>query len=170
MHAFSYIDMSSFWSLWYWALTVVAWSMTAHWTIGVPFDAIIRADRKGGIFAEHCDTLVEINVYRLIYLFEVGGIYLTGGIGFVLAVVGTLGFVIGIEVFMALFMLMVPLTIAMAFSMKFAYRVRAMGWQGGELRKKMRWRRFWNQIIGMLGIIAASIASMWFFLYSLGYM
>lgn len=159
MSPFDFIDMTSFWSLWYWILTIVAWSMIAHWTLGVPIDMIINADRKGGVFAEHCDAMVEINVHRLLFYFDRGGVAMSAILGFLLAVIGTLGFILGLEVFMALFMLLAPLSLVMAFSVRFAIKVRAAGWQGGDLRKKMRWRRFWNQVIGLLAILAANVVA-----------
>ena len=159
MSPFDFIDMTSFWSLWYWVLTIVAWSMVAHWTLGVPIDMIINADRKGGVFAEHCDAMAEINVHRLIYYFDIGGVAMSAVLGFLLAVIGTLGFILGLEVFMALFMLLAPLSLVMAFSVRFAFKIRAAGWQGGVLRKKMRWRRFWNQVIGLLAILAANVVA-----------
>jgi len=158
---FRYIDLNSFWNLWYWILTVIIWSMTAHWTIGVPFDAIVRADRQGGVFAEHLDALVDINVHRLIYYFERGGVVFAGFAGFMLAGVATLGFYFGSEVFMAVFMLLAPLTLVMALSVRFAYRIRQAGWRGAELRQRMRWRRLWNQAIGLLAISAATVVAVW---------
>ena len=35
MLSFEIIDLNSFWNIWYWMLTVVAWSMNAHFTMGV---------------------------------------------------------------------------------------------------------------------------------------
>ncbi len=148
---------------------MVAWSMTSHWTIGVPFDVIMRAERQGGVFAEHCDTLVDINVYRLTYYFDKAGAYIAGGIGFMLAAIATLGFVLGVELFMALFMLAGPFSLVMAFSIRFAYRVKREGWRGELLRKKLRWRRLWNQVIGMVAITATTVVSVFYYLYTIGF-
>ncbi len=170
MQLLQYIDLTSFWSLWYWVLMIITWSMTSHWTIGVPFDAVVRADRQGGVFAEHLDTLVEINVHRLLYYFERGGVFFAAFVGFVLAGLGTLGIYFGNEVALAFFMLLAPLSLVMAFSVRFAYRVRQEGWRGSELRTHMRWRRFWNQVIGILAISAASAVAVWINLVMLGYL
>ncbi len=169
MQLLQYLDFNSFWSLWYWILMIITWSMTSHWTIGVPFDAVVLADRQGGVFAEHLDTLVEINVHRLLYYFERGGTFFAAFAGFVLSGIGTLGFYFGDEVALALFMLLAPLSLVMAFSVRFAIRVRQEGWRGGELRSHMRWRRFWNQVIGMFSITAASVAAIWVNLVLRGY-
>ncbi|MEE9454012.1 MAG: hypothetical protein V3V13_06485 [Paracoccaceae bacterium] len=170
MTPIDFFDTTSFWSIWYWILTIIAWSMTAHWTLGVPFDMIVNANKKGGIFAEQCDALIEINIARYIYYFDLAGAYILALVAFVLAAVATLGFYLGIEAFMALFMLILPLNIVMGFTVRFAYRARREGWQGVELRKKIRWRRFWNQLIGVLAITATSIMAVIFFLSTIGYL
>lgn len=169
MELLRYMDLTSFWSLWYWFLIVITWSMTSHWTIGVPFDAVVRADRQGGVFEDHLDALVEINVHRLLYYFERGGVYFAAFIGFILATLATLGFYLGSEVAMAVFMLAAPLSIVMLFSVRFAYRIRREGWQGAELRKRLRWRRFWNQLIGTIAISATATVAVWFHLHMLGF-
>jgi len=168
VHIFQFLDFSSFWSLWYWILTVVTWSMTSHWTIGIPYDAVVRANRQGGVFAEHCDLLAEINAHRLTYYFDRGGLFFAGFVGFILAGVGTLGFYFHNELSAAFFMLIAPLSLVMAFSMRFAYRVQNKGWRGEELRKRLRWRRFWNQLIGALSISATATVAVWLQLLTLG--
>ncbi len=168
MDLLHYMDTTSFWSLWYWILTVVTWSMTSHWTIGVPYDAVVRADKQGGVFVDHLEALVDINVHRLLYYFERGGAYFAGFLGFVLAALATLGIYLGSEVAFALLMLLAPLSLVMLFSIRFAFRVRREGWCGAELRKRLRWRRFWNQMIGTLAISASASVAVWFHLHLLG--
>lgn len=169
MNPLDFLDTKSFWSMWYWIATAVTWSMTSHWTIGVPYDAVVRAERNGGVFAEHCDQLVTVNVARLTYYIDKAGAFLGAAVGFLLAVVGTLGFIIGIEICAALFMLFAPLTIVMIFSIRFAYIVKREGWQGEILRHKLKWRRLWNQVIGMCAITATVIVSMYYYLDTIGF-
>lgn len=161
MHLLQLIDTNSFWSLWYWALVVITWSMSSHWIIGVPYDAVVRAERQGGVFAEHLEALVDINIHRLLYYFRRGGVFFAAFVGFVLSVLATLGFYLGNEVAMAFFMLVAPVSLVMAFSVRFAFRAQQENWRGAELRKRIRWRRFWTQVIGMLAISATSIVAVW---------
>lgn len=170
MNPFDLIELKSFWNLWYWALVVVTWSMTAHWTLGVPFDVIVRANRKGGIFAEHCEAIAQINIYRLTYLFDRAGVALSASAAFLLAVIGTLGFFQGLEVFMALFLILAPLSLVMALSVRFAFRAQTQGWSGEALRKKLLLRRFWNQVIGMLSVMLTTAAGVVTQLQSMGYL
>ncbi len=168
MNPLDFLDTKSLWSLWYWITLTVAWSMTSHWTLGVPFDAIIRADRKGGEFAEQCEMLIQINVSRLIYYFDVGGYYFSGFIGFVLAALATAGFGLGSEFSIAIFMLLAPLVLVAAFSVRLAYKIRANGWEGEVLRRKLRWRRLWNQLIGVAAIFLTAIVAMLYYLSTIG--
>lgn len=167
LSALEFIDLKSFWSVWYWIFSVVTWSMLSHWTLGVPFDMLIRAERKGGVFAEHCDALIEINMARLIYYFDLGGVYMAGFVGFILSALATLGFMLRVEIFLAIFVLAFPTMIITAFGVRFAYIARDAGWQGAQLRQKLRWRRTWNQVIGMIATVFASAIAVWSYLQTI---
>lgn len=164
MNPLDFLDLKSFWSIWFWIFSVVTWSMSSHWTLGVPYDMIIRADRQGGEFAKHCDSMIEANIFRMIYYFDLAGLYLMAFVAFALSAIATMGFVLGVEIFIAIFVLAFPVTIISGFSVKFSYRARREGWQGKLLRKKLRWRRFWNQVIGALATVAAVGLAMYFYL------
>lgn len=51
-----FIDFSTFSSIWYWLFLALAWSSRTHWTIGAPFDAVIRADKRGGKWEDDLDA------------------------------------------------------------------------------------------------------------------
>ncbi|HSF92025.1 MAG TPA: component of SufBCD complex [Paracoccaceae bacterium] len=156
MDPLSILDTNSFWNIWYWIFTIVAWSLAAHWTIGVPFDMLVLADRKGGEHVENFEALVRINIVRLRYYFDNYGVLLIGVISFLLSALGVLAFFFNLEPAQALFMLVLPMTIMSGFSARFAFRVQKENWSGAILRKKMRHRRAWNQFIGLCGISAAA--------------
>lgn len=164
MLGYDLIETTSFWNVWYWIITVVAWSMTAHWTLGVPYDAIRQADRKGGDFAEHCDLQAHINARRLIYYFDRGGPYFVAFICFVLALLGGWAFYWQAELAQAVFVLVAPLLLASVFTLRLAYRIQDEALQGENLRKALRRRRIWNQFIGMIAIAAASAMAVYHYL------
>jgi hypothetical protein len=60
-NVFELIDMRSFSNLWYWIALAVVWSTASHWVLGVPFDLITRARRKGGVVEQDLKTLLRIN-------------------------------------------------------------------------------------------------------------
>ncbi len=164
MSGFSLIETTSFLNVWYWIITVVAWSMTAHWTLGVPYDALRQAEKHGGEFAEHCDLQAHINARRLIYYFDRGGPYAIAFVAFMLALIGGWGFFQGYELAQATFVLAAPLLLTSVFSVRLAYRIKNEVLEGGPLRKALRKRRIWNQTIGMFAIILAAAATIYHFI------
>ena len=68
---FELIDMRSFSNLWFWIALAAVWSTTSHWVLGVPFDMVARAERQGGQSETDLETLVHINVNRLLYIARV---------------------------------------------------------------------------------------------------
>jgi len=164
MADFSLIETTSFLNVWYWIVTVVAWSMTAHWTLGVPYDALRHAEKYGGEFAEHCDLQAHINARRLIYYFDRGGPYFIAFVAFMLALIGGWGFIQGYELAQAVFVLATPLMFTSVFSVRLAYRIKNELLEGEPLRKALRRRRIWNQTIGMFAIMFAAAATIYHFI------
>jgi len=163
MAVLSLIETTSFFNIWYWIITAVAWSMTAHWTMGVPYDAIRQADKHSGDFAEHCDLMAHINARRLIYYFDRGGPYFIAFVAFILSLIGGWGFFKGYELAQAIFLLAAPLLFTSVFSVRLAYRIQREVLQGEALRKALRHRRIWNQTIGTIAIVVAAAATVYHF-------
>ncbi len=161
---FSLIEMTSFWSIWYWVITVVAWSMTSHWTLGVPHDIVMLARKYGGAIEDNCTTLAHINAQRLIYYFDKGGVYLLGIMTFILASIATVGFYGGVEFAQALFMLLAPLSIPMGLTVRLAYLVEREQLAGEALLQVLRRQRLWNQIIGFVAITITMVVAVTHFL------
>jgi hypothetical protein len=147
------VEFDSFWNVWFWTIMVVAWSMTCHWTVGVPYDAIQMADRKGGEWADHCEALAQANVHRMCYYSDKFGVYLAAILGFILAGLGTLGFHIGFEFAQALFLLFTPLALVQVLGIGLAHKIRRDGLEGEKLRRALSRRRWWNQIIGIASVM-----------------
>lgn len=164
MLSFELIDLNSFWSVWYWIVTVVAWSMTAHFTMGVPHDCVQRAERLGGAWEEHCDALAIVYATRLRYFIDKGGVAFAALFGFITAGLATIGFGYGSEFAQAMFMLITPLIIASMFTARLAYRVERDTLRGHALRMALARRRFWNQVIGLFAITAQTGVATWYYL------
>jgi len=162
--SFELIDLNSFWNIWYWIITVVAWSMTAHFTMGVPHDCVQRAERLGGAWEEHCDALAVVYSTRLRYFVDRGGVVFAALISFALAGLLTIGFGYGSEIAQAMFMLVFPLIIASVFTTRLAYRIERDELRGHSLRMALSRRRFWNQVIGLFAIIAQTGVATWYYL------
>lgn len=155
---FEVIDMRSFSNLWYWIGLAVIWSTVSHWVIGVPFDLVLRARRKGGQFTKDLETLVQINCNRLIYISDTAGLWIIGiGFGLITALALT-GFVYGIEFSQALFLYVFPLSIVTLLSFSAARAIRNNALAGEDLQKKLGRHRLITQIIGMMAVF---VTSMW---------
>jgi hypothetical protein len=155
---FELIDLRSFSNLWYWIALAVTWSMTSHWVLGVPFDMITRARRQGGTAQSDLETMIHINVVRLIYIADVSGVWLAGFTGFGLTVLAVLGFYYTVEFAQALFLILAPISIVGALSLRAARHILDDHGSGDALYRLLRRHRILVQMIGMVSIF---VTSMW---------
>ena len=132
------ISVKSFSSIWYWIFTGIAWSMTCHYTLGVPHDMLVRAHSKGGTHADDAEALAAMQVRRLTNLFSKGGTFVVAVVAFLLAMVATFGFYYGYELAQASFMLLAPLVLVQIYMVRLAFRVKERGLVGAQLRKALR--------------------------------
>lgn len=151
------ISFKSFSSIWYWIMTGIAWSMTCHWTLGVPYDALVRAHSKGGEHASDVEALAHLNIRRVISFFGNGAALPVAVITFFLAIMATFGFGYGYELAQAMFMLILPLSIVQALNIRLAFRIYNTQPDGPTMRKQLVGRRFWNQVIGLTSIMMATM-------------
>lgn len=156
-------DDTAFFSVWYWLLTAVFWSLASHFTHGVPYDVLRRAQRHGGEDAEIADRLMR----RMIQLIDEGaarwglaGAALAGFLLAALAVAGGLG---GSELATGLFLLLAPAAGIFALQLAEARRIAPHLHEiphedllAGFLR-----RRFANQVGGMFAVFLAVALLTW---------
>ena len=150
------ISFNSFGSVWFWIMLGFSWSMTCHWTLGVPYDVLVRADQKGGDFATYAADLARLNIERTVYVFGRGGAFITAMIFFVLAVIGTFGFFYDYELAQAIFVMLAPLALVTFLNTRLAFQLHRDAPDGPEICKALVGRRFWNQVIGLLSVVIAA--------------
>lgn len=158
---FELIDMRSFSNLWYWIALAVLWSTASHWVIGVPFDMVGRARRHGGTAAEDLDTLVRINVGRLLYIARTAASWLAAFAAFLLSTLAILGFVYGVEFAQAVLFLIFPMTLVFLLSLRTARRIDEAGLTGPALWRRLTLHRLAVQAIGVVSIFVTSLFGMW---------
>jgi hypothetical protein len=156
---FQILSYSGFFSLWYWVLTVVVWTAVCHRTLGVPYDMLLRAERLPAE-AARVEALAGVHVARAAALHHGLGLPLAAASGFVLAALATLGFGSGLELAQAVFVLLFPLALVGLANVRLALELKRTGATGGELRRRLTRRRFWNQVIAILAILAAALAAL----------
>ncbi|MEM9580894.1 MAG: component of SufBCD complex [Pseudomonadota bacterium] len=155
---FELIDMRSFSNLWFWIALAVMWSSASHWVLGVPYDLVVRARRKGGEAVQDMEDLVRINVNRLLYIGKVSGLWLAGLTCFLLTALGLLGFVYWIEFAQALFLLAFPMTLVGLLSLNTARLLHDCQGDPEAVYKRLFQHRLVVQFIGMVSIF---ITAMW---------
>lgn len=155
---FEVIDMRSFSNLWFWISLAVVWSTASHWVLGVPWDMITRARRKGGKFEDDVDVLVRVYVDRILHVAEVSGLVLIVLTCFALTSLAVLGFGYGIEFAQAVFLLALPMTVVGLVSIRSARIIRAEAPHGAALYRRLQVHRMTVQLIGMASIF---VTTMW---------
>ncbi|WP_407493508.1 component of SufBCD complex [Pseudooceanicola sp. MF1-13] len=164
---FEVIDMRSFSNLWFWIALAVVWSTASHWVLGVPWDLVTRAKRKGGEAEQDVEDLCRVYVRRILHVTEVSGLVLIVLVSFVLTMLAILGFGYGVEFAQALFLLAAPMTIVGLLSIRSARIIRREEPLGEDLYRRLQIHRMSVQFIGMASIF---ITTMWgmFTNFSLG--
>lgn len=158
---FEMIDLRSFSNLWFWLSLAIVWSTASHWVLGVPFDLVLRAHRKGGQIEEDMRDLVRINVNRLLYIADTAGVIVVGVMSFALTVLGLLGFFYWVEFCQALLLIALPMSLVWLLSVRTARRLDArpqMTTQ--ELYARIRALRLSIQIIGLFAVLVTSFWGM----------
>ncbi len=155
---FEVIDMRSFSNLWYWIGLAVVWSTVSHWVLGVPYDMVLRARRRGGDAERDLHDLVRINVNRLLYIVQLSGVWLLALGSAVLSTLAVLGFWYGVEFAQAVFLLLFPLSLVGLMSIATARRIRAEGDTGAQLYRRLFRHRLLTQVVGMVSVF---VTAMW---------
>jgi len=158
---FEMIDMRSFSNLWYWIALAVLWSTASHWVLGVPFDLITRARQMGGDAQQDLETLVRINVARLLFIARTSGTWVIGLAFFMVSVLLMLGFYYGIEFAQALTFFVVPMAILSGLSVRSARIIEAGENEGAALHRRLSRHRISIQFLGMLSILVTSMFGMY---------
>ena len=155
------IDLRSFSNLWYWIALAVVWSTASHWVLGVPWDLVLRARRRGGQAEQDVADLVRIFGNRLMYISHLAGMWLVGFLGFLLCLMGALGFWYGMQFFQAVFLIAFPLSIVGLLSVRQVRRIRGRELEGAALYRALAWHRVGVQIIGLISIFLTAVWGMY---------
>jgi len=160
-NVYELIDMRSFSNLWYWIALAIFWSTASHWVLGVPYDMVTRARRHGGQAETDLQAMVRINVGRLLWIARVSGLWAMGIVCFLLTVLAMVGFVYDIEFAQAVFLILAPMSLVGALSVRSAARVAAGSGEGEELHRQLHRHRLMTQFVGMVSIFVTAMWGMW---------
>jgi len=158
---FELIDMRSFSNLWFWIALAVMWSTASHWVLGVPYDMVLRARRHGGQPETDLEDMVRINTNRILFIANVSGLWILGFACFLLTMLCVLGFLYGLEIAQALFLLAFPMSIVAMMSLSTARLIRLEEATGELLQKRLSRQRTYTQIVGIISIFVTSLWGMY---------
>lgn len=155
------IDTRTFSNLWFWIALAVMWSAASHRIVGVPWDMVLRARRRGGADQADVEALAALAVRRILQIQTLAGAWVWGIAAFLLAGCFTLGFVYGMQFSQAIFLLGFPMAIVRMIGLRTALAIAGGEGEGEALYRRLRAQRLWTQAIGMLSIFATSLWGMY---------
>ncbi|MEF3047688.1 component of SufBCD complex [Pseudotabrizicola sp. L79] len=158
---FVLIDMRSFSNLWYWIALAVLWSTTSHWVMGVPYDMITRARRKGGPAMEDLNAIARINAMRLLYISRHAGLWLLAFTSFLLTTLAILAFWQHVEFAQAVFLMLAPMVLIGWLSLRVALKIEEHDLSAEPLVSTLLRHRMVVQLIGMVSIFITSLFGMY---------
>ena len=136
------IDLRSFSSVWYWMVLAVVWSSASYFVLGVPFDLIQRARRKGGQDQQDLYDVLRVNVTRILTLSAESGAWALGGASFVLTILLVLAVWYQIELAQSIVLIAIPLALVGLLSLLTARRLFATSPEGEALYRVLHRHRF----------------------------
>jgi len=157
---FDLIDLRSFSNLWYWIALAVTWSTASHWVLGIPYDMVLRARRKGGQAEEDLADIARVNVSRILYIADEAGVILVALGAFLLTALTILGFVYRVEFCQAVLLIAAPMTLVALLSVATARKIRDNSDAGEALRRRLAVHRVTVQILGMVSIFVTAFWGM----------
>lgn len=153
---FEFIDTRSFTSIWFWIVVAVMWSTLSHYVMGVPFDMVVRARRQGGRAQQDLELMVRFQVDRRLHIAYLSGLWLVAFVAAGLTMVALLGFVYGIQLAQALFLLLMPASCVGLLGILAARRLAAAPREGEALCSFLARQRLMVQVIGVLSILVTA--------------
>lgn len=153
------IDLRSFSNLWYWIVLAIMWSSLSHWVLGVPFHIVQRA--RGGDEDSHRDmhALAEVNARRILDFADLSGVAMVASSTFVVTALVVLGWGYGVEFCQALVLLILPLILVTALSVRTARVLRDTGFDNLAIR--LRNHRLMVQGMGIVFIFLTAFWGMY---------
>lgn len=153
------INLRSFSNLWYWIMLAVLWSSLSHFVLGIPHHVILRARRGDAQSARDLALLAEINARRILDFASMSGTLMVGVSCFVVTSLAILGWGYGMEFAQATVLLVFPLMLVTALSVRTAMRLQRGGF--ADLDRPLRHHRLAVQLMGIISIFITAFWGMY---------
>ncbi|MGY6409881.1 MAG: component of SufBCD complex [Alkalilacustris sp.] len=147
------IDTRSFSNIWFWIALAAMWTALSHTVLGVPFDMVARARREGGQAMADLEATVAAHVNRRLHMMATSGHWMAALTAFGLTVLGMLGFVYGLQLGQAVFLLALPATAVGGLGLRAARRLARDPLEGEALCSYLARHRLVIQLLGVVSIL-----------------
>ncbi len=154
----TFIDLRSFSNIWFWIALAVMWSWLSHYILGVPFDMVARARRDGGQAMADLEAVVAAHVRRRLDTVARSGQWMAALLAFALTVLAMLGFVYGLQLGQAVFLLAMPATVVGALGLRASHRLVRDPLAGEALCAYLARQRL---VIQLLGAVSIPLTTFW---------
>lgn len=158
---FEVIDFRSFSNLWFWIALAAIWSMASHYVLGVPFDLVARAQRRGGEALQDLEDIARVNITRILEYGRAAGLFMAALGGFVFASLAVLAIGYGLEFAQALLLILAPMALLAILSFRTCLAIEAANPEIDELITWLKRHRLRVQLIGVISIFITSMWGMW---------
>lgn len=156
---FTIFGTASFQNIWYWAFSVLAWTVATQRTLGVPYDMLLRA-RRDPDEVSRVEWLARHAAGRVVSVSRQAGTAVAAAVGFVLAGLFVFGFLSNYELARAVFVLTFPLAMIGYSTLRLALSVEKHDLRGDVLVTVLARRRFWHQVVAVLAILNALVMAL----------
>ena len=153
------IDLRSFSNLWYWIVLAIMWSTLSHWVLGIPYDLVQRARTGDEECVDDVNLLVRVNCRRILKLADLSGTAMVAGSAFVITSLVVLGWVYGVEFCQAIVLLVLPLILVTALSVRTARLMTENGFE--DVALMLRRHRLMVQGMGVVFIFLTALWGMY---------
>lgn len=150
------IDLRSFSNLWYWIVLAIMWSTLSHWVMGIPFHLIQRARRGDAESLHDLHTMAEITSRRIVQYAELSGTAMMASSAFVVTSLAVLGWGYRVEFCQAVVLLLLPLILVSALSVRTAFLLRRTDFENLPIRL-----RNLRLMVQGLGIVFIFLTAFW---------
>ena len=152
---FQHLEYDGFRTVWYWIFLVTIWIWRTHWTLGAPFGMILAAERDPDGTGRDLDRIVQGQARHAAGLSGSVGLALTAAAAFFVAGFATAGVAYGIEIAQAVLVILLPFIFVIWGERRLGQRVLSQALEGGQLRRALIRRRFYNQIWAVASVALA---------------
>jgi hypothetical protein len=156
---FTIFGTASFQNIWYWAFSVLAWTLATQRTLGVPYDMLLRA-RRDPEELPRVEWLAHHAAGRVTAVGARAGTAIAAAVGFALAGLFVFGFLSQYEIARASFVLAFPLAMIGYSTLRLALSVEKHDLRGAVLVRVLARRRFWHQVVAVLAILNALVTAL----------